>query len=171
VKFMLNRLFLLFVLCTAIGYVQADVASLDEDIENIEQSLMSLEAELLILEEDLLYPASSRVAVYLAMDVGEFLRLDAVTVKLNGKQVSHHLYTDRQTNALYRGGVQQLYVGNAPQGENELTAVFVAKGPHERDYKRAVTTRFEQSFAPVFVELNIADSVASQQPEFSASVH
>ena len=169
--FMLNRICLLILLCTGTSSVQADVVSLDTDIENLEQSLMSLEAELLILEEDLLYPASSRVAVYLAMDVGELLRLDAVTVKLNGKQVAHHLYTDRQTNALYRGGIQQLYVGNAPQGENELTAIFVAKGPHQRDYKRAVTTRFEQSFEPVFVELNIADSAKSQQAEFSASVH
>ena len=144
---------------------------LDADIESLEQELMSLSAELMILEEDLLYPASSRIAVYLSMDVGELFRLDAVTVKLNGQQVAHHLYTDRQTNALYRGGVQQLYIGNARQGGNELTAIFVGLGPHDRDYKRAVTTVFEQSFEPVFVELTITDSTASQQPEFAARVH
>ena len=145
--------------------------NLDADIESLEQALMALNADLLILEEDLLYPASSRIAVYLSLDVGKLFRLDAVTVKLNGKKVSHHLYTDRQTDALFRGGVQQLYVGNAPQGKNELTAIFVAKGPHERDYKRAVSTEFEQSFEPVYVELSVVDSTASQQPEFSAKVH
>jgi hypothetical protein len=161
------------VIVTSIGWAQAEESSvnLDADIESLEQELMTLNADLLILEEDLLYPASSRVAIYLSMDVGEFFRLDAVTVKLNGKEVSHHLYTDRQTGALYRGGVQQLYVGNARQGDNELTAVFVGKGPHERDYKRAVTADFEQSFEPVYVELSITDSTASQQPEFVARVH
>ena len=166
-------LVLLVMIMTSMGLAQAEESSvnLDADIESLEQELMTLKTDLMILEEDLLYPASSRVAVYLSMDVGEFFRLDAVTVKLNGKEVSHHLYTDRQTGALYRGGVQQLYVGNARQGDNELTAVFVGKGPHERDYKRAVTTDFEQSFEPVYVELSITDSTASQQPEFVARVH
>ena len=145
-------------------------ASLDADIEALEQELMSLNAELMILEEDLLYPASSRVAVYLSMDVGVLFRLDAVTIKLNGKEVTHHLYTERQTNALFRGGVQQLYVGNARQGANELTAVYIGEGPHNRDYKRAITTSFEQSFEPVFVELSITDSTESLQPEFTANV-
>jgi hypothetical protein len=164
---------LLIVTVASMGFAEADDsgANLDADIESLEQELMNLNADLLILEEDLLYPASSRVAIYLSLDVGEFFRLDAVTVKLNGKEVSHHLYTDRQTGALYRGGVQQLYVGNARQGKNELTAVFVGKGPRERDYKRAVTTDFEQSFEPVYVELSITDSIASQQPEFVARVH
>jgi hypothetical protein len=173
-NFIASAIRILFIVTVAsTGFAGADDsgASLDADIESLEQELMTLNADLLILEEDLLYPASSRVAIYLSLDVGEFFRLDAVTVKLNGKEVSHHLYTDRQTGALYRGGVQQLYVGNARQGKNELTAVFVGKGPHERDYKRAVTTDFEQSFEPVYVELSITDSIASQQPEFVARVH
>ena len=171
-SFIASVIRILFIVAVA-GMAEADEsgANLDADIESLEQELMALNADLLILEEDLLYPASSRVAIYLSLDVGEFFRLDAVTVKLNGKEVSHHLYTDRQTGALYRGGVQQLYVGNARQGKNELTAVFVGKGPHERDYKRAVTADFEQSFEPVYVELSITDSVASQQPEFVARVH
>ncbi|MBV1878698.1 MAG: hypothetical protein KUG79_13720 [Pseudomonadales bacterium] len=141
------------------------------EIEGLEAALMALNTELVILEEDLLYPASSRVAVYLSLDVGELFRLDGVKLLLNGKQVAHHLYTRRQMNALYRGGVQRLYMGNARQGENELTAIFLGEGPHERDYKRAVTANFEQSFEPVYVELSIKDSAASQQPEFTASVY
>lgn len=143
----------------------------DDQIQALEQSLMALNAELMILEEDLLYPASSRVAVYLSMDMGELFTLDAVTVKLNGKEVAHHLYTERQRAALSRGGVQQLWVGNARQGKNELTAFFLGNGPHGRDYKRGATATFTQSFEPVFVELVIDDSNASQQPVFAAQVY
>lgn len=148
-----------------------DDAHVDDRIESLEQSLMALNAELMILEEDLLYPASSRVVVYLSMDMGELFALDAVTLKLNGKKVTHHLYTERQRRALARGGVQELWVGNARQGDNELTAFFSGGGPHGRDYKRGTTVNFTQSFAPVFVELVIDDSSASQQPEFAASVY
>ncbi len=140
-------------------------------IEALEQELMSLNADLLILEEDLLYPASSRVAVYLSMDMGDLFRLDAVTLKLNGEEVTHHLYTQREVSALYRGGVQKLYVGNARQGKNELTAFFTGMGPHERDYKRGTSVSFEHSFEPIYVELTINDVASKQQPEFSAIVH
>ncbi|MFT4820667.1 MAG: hypothetical protein ACI9PN_001529, partial [Candidatus Azotimanducaceae bacterium] len=86
------------------------------------------------------------------------------------KDISHHLYTERQVSALYKGGVQKLYVGNAKQGTNRLTAFFTGKGPHDRDFKRATTLEFEQSFEPVFVELLVTDDTASQQPEFVATV-
>tara|TARA_R110002072_G_scaffold5527_7_gene35407 strand:+ start:1810 stop:2334 length:525 start_codon:yes stop_codon:yes gene_type:complete len=136
---------------------------------NLEAELLQLNAQLQLLEEDLLYPASSRVAVFLSMDLGELFALDAVSLKLNGKDVTHHLYTERQVNALYQGGVQKLYVGNAKQGMNRVTAFFTGKGPSDRDYKRAVTLEFEQSFEPVFIELQVTDNTGSQQPEFVAT--
>lgn len=149
----------------------SEVSTVESQIASLQQALMSLSTDLLILEEDLLYPASSRVAIYLSMNLGELFKLDAVTLKLNGKDVAHHLYTTRQVNALYRGGVQKLFVGNAKQGENTLTAVFTGQGPHAREYKRATSLEFEQSFEPVFVELEITDSTVLQQPKFAAKVY
>jgi hypothetical protein len=164
------------VLCVAVLFAisalanEVDAPATAESEQSLEQQLLQLDAQLQILEEDLLYPASSRFAVYLSMDLGELFALDSVTVKLNGKDVTHHLYTQREIDALYKGGVQKLYVGNAKQGENQLTAFFSGKGPHERDYKRATTVKFEQSFEPVFIELSITDDTGSQQPEFVAAV-
>ena len=147
-----------------------DSASLGDDMEQIKKNLLALKRDLVILEEDLLFPASSQVAVFLSMDIGELFQLDAVTVKLNGKEVAHHLYTDKQVDALYRGGVQKLYVGNVKQGPNRLTAFFTGRGPSGRDYRRATTVEFEKTFEPAFVELAISDSGAKYQPEFNASV-
>ena len=104
------------------------------------------------------------------MDLGMLFALDSVTLKLNGKDVAHHLYTEREVNALYKGGVQRMYIGNARQGPNRITAFFTGTGPHERDYKRAATLSFEQSFEPVFIEFTITDNTDSQQPEFTAAV-
>jgi hypothetical protein len=145
-------------------------AALSGQMEDIKRNLVELKRDLVVLEEDLLYPASSQVAVFLSMDVGEFFALDAVTLKLNGKDVTHYLYTQKQADALFRGGVQRLYVGNVKQGENQLTAFFTGRGPEGRDYRRATTVTFEKSFEPSYVELKISDSTAKYQPEFVATV-
>jgi len=142
--------------------------SLDDDMEDIKQALVELKRDLVVLEEDLHFPASSQVSVFLSMDIGDFFQLDAVTLKVNGEQVAHHLYTERQVDALYRGGVQQVYLGNVRQGDNEITAFFTGRGPSGRDYRRAATIPFEKSFEPVFVELKISDSLAKYQPDFEA---
>ncbi len=143
---------------------------LDTQMEEIKQSLIELKRDLLILEEELLYPASSQVAVYLSMNVGDFFNLDSVTLKLNGKEVSHYLYTELQIDALYRGGVQRLFIGNVKQGSNRISAFFIGKGPNGREYKRAATAEFEKNFEPTFVELKISDSTAKYQPDFVVSV-
>jgi hypothetical protein len=145
-------------------------APIPGDLEDVKKTLLALKRDLVILEEDLLFPASSQVAVFLSMDVGDFFQLDSVTVKINGDEVAHHLYTDRQVDALHRGGVQKLYVGNVKQGSHRLTAFFTGRGPSGRDFRRAATVEFEKSFDPAFVELAIKDSSAKYQPEFAAAV-
>ena len=143
---------------------------LDDEMEDVKKALLDLKRDLVILEEDLLFPASTQVAVFLSMDVGEFFQLDSVSLKINGKEVTHHLYTDKQIDALYRGGVQRLFIGNAKQGSNRMTAFFTGRGPNGRDYRRATTVEFEKSFEPTFVELAIVDTTAKYQPEFRATV-
>ena len=143
---------------------------LDTEMEDVKKALLKLKRDLVILEEDLLFPASSQVSVFLSMDLGEFFQLDAVVLKLNGKEVASHLYTDKQVDALYRGGVQKVFVGNVKQGDNTLTAFFTGRGPNGRDFRRATTVDFEKSFEPTFVELAISDSTANYQPEFKAAV-
>lgn len=157
-------------LLAAPGYARTESTPPGDDLEAVKKDLIALKRDLTILEEDLLFPASSQVAVFLSMDVGEFFQLDAVTVKLDGKEVTHHLYTDRQVDALLRGGVQRLYLGNVNQGRHELTAFFTGRGPSERDYRRAATVEFDKGFEPTFVELAIRDSESNYQPEFHAAV-
>ena len=152
------------------GKAEAEIASPAADLQDVRKSFLELQRDLVILEEDLLFPASSQVAVFLSMDVGEFFALDAVTLTMDGDDVTHHLYTKRQVDALFRGGVQKLWLGNVKHGEHRLTAVFTGRGPEGRDYRRATTVTFEKTFEPALVELAIRDSTAKYQPEFFAVV-
>lgn len=142
--------------------------NLSQEIESLKQAMINLNRDLFILEEDLLFPSSTQVAVYLSMDIGEYFALDAVEIRINQEVKTHYLYTSRQVNALYRGGVQRLYVGNVNQGKHQLTAYFIGIGPENREYKRAVSIDFEKSQDPLAIELSVIDSSSKQQPIFTA---
>jgi len=146
------------------------IPPLDEEMEDVKKTLVELKRDLVILEEELLFPASSQVSVFLSLDMGKFFQLDAVSLKLNGKEVSHHLYTDKQVDALHRGGVQKLYMGNVKQGSNRVTAFFTGRGPNGRDFRRATTVEFDKGFEPTFIALAISDDTADYQPDFVADV-
>jgi hypothetical protein len=103
----------------------------DQDVQGLKKQLVDLNRDLFKLEEELLYPASTQVAVFLSVDVGTFFALDSVTLKVDDKEVAHYLYTDREVEALHRGGVQKLYVGNLKAGPHEIVAFFSGKGPHD----------------------------------------
>jgi hypothetical protein len=138
----------------------------DQDVQVLKKQLVDLNRDLFKLEEELLYPASTQVAVFLSVDVGTFFALDSVTLKVDDKEVAHYLYTDREVQALHRGGVQKLYVGNLKAGPHEIVAFFSGKGPHDRDYRRGATLRFDKQVGAKYVELRISDQMASLEPEF-----
>jgi hypothetical protein len=134
-------------------------------VENLKVSVLNLNRDLLILEEELLYPPSNQVAVYLSMDIGQFFNLDAVKLEIDNKLVSSELYTDKQINALYRGGVQRLYMGNLKTGQHEIAAYFTGRGP-QQDYKRGAKLVVNKTQSPLVLELKIIDSTAQLQPNF-----
>jgi len=103
--------------------------------------VIELNRDLMVLEEELLFPASTQVAVFVSMDVGKLFDLDSVQVKLDDKQVAAYLYTPSEVQALHRGGVQRVYLGNLKAGSHELVAFFTGGGPHRRDYKRGTTVK------------------------------
>lgn len=141
-------------------------AAVAPQVENLKESVLNLNRDLLILEEELLYPPSNQVAVYLSMDVGQFFNLDAVKLEIDNKLVASELYTDKQINALFRGGVQRLYIGNLKTGEHEISAFFTGRGP-QQDYKRGAKLVVTKAQSPLVLELKIMDSSAQLQPNFA----
>ncbi|RYY73572.1 MAG: AraC family transcriptional regulator [Gammaproteobacteria bacterium] len=144
----------------------AQQPSVTPQVENLKASVLNLNRDLLILEEELLYPPSNQIAVYLSMDLGQFFNLDAVKLEIDNKLVASELYTDKQTNALFRGGVQRLYIGNLKAGEHEVSAFFTGRGP-QQDYKRGAKLVVNKAQSPLVLELKIIDSTAQLQPTFA----
>ena len=148
----------------------APVGSLDSRVQDLKAEVIRLNRDLLVLEEELLFPAGTQVAVFVSMDVGKLFDLESVQIKLNDKVISQHLYTPQEVQALHRGGVQRIYMGNLRVGAHAIDAFFTGRGPHERDYKRGTTLKFDKGTEPRYIELRIKDSQAKLQPEFEVKV-
>lgn len=144
----------------------ADSKTLDQEVQGLKKDVIDLNKDLFVLEEELLFPANTQVAVFLSMDVGTFFALDAVTVKIDNKEVANYLYTAREADALLKGGVHRIYLGNLKVGKHELVAFFTGKGPVERDYRRGATINFDKGVGAKYLELKITDRVPKHQPEF-----
>lgn len=140
--------------------------SLDQDVQDLKKEVLDLNRDLFLLEEELLFPANSQVAFFISMDVGEYFELDSINLKIDGKEVSNYLYTEREVGALIRGGVHRVHMANLKTGDHELVAVFTGKGPQARDYRRGATMTFSKGIGAKYMELEITDRVKKLQPEF-----
>ena len=145
---------------------QQEFRSLDQDVQDLKKEVLDLNRDLFLLEEELLFPANSQVAFFISMDVGEYFELDSVNIRIDGKEVANYLYTEREADALIRGGVHRVHMANLKTGDHELVAIFTGKGPHVRDYRRGATLNFNKGIGAKYVELEITDRVKKQQPEF-----
>jgi len=144
----------------------APAAAIDEQVQSLKSEVLNLNRDLFVLEEELLFPSSTQVAVFLSLDVGTFFKFDSAQIKLDDKVVSNYLYTARELEALRRGGVHRIYMGNLSSGKHELVALFVGQGPNQRDYRRGATLKFDKSVGPKYIELKIVDKEGKQQPDF-----
>ena len=145
---------------------RAEFRSLDEDVQSLKKEVLDLNRDLFLLEEELLFPANSQVAFFISMDVGEYFDLDSVNLTVDGKEVANYLYTQREADALLRGGVHRVHMENLKVGDHELVAIFTGEGPQVRDYRRGATVNIDKGIGAKYVELEITDRVRKQQPEF-----
>jgi len=145
----------------------SDFKTLDQEVQGVKKDVIDLNKDLFVLEEELLFPSNTQVAVFVSMDVGTFFALDSVTIKIDNKEVANYLYTAREADALLKGGVHRIYLGNQKVGKHELVAFFTGKGPVERDYRRGATLVFEKGVGAKYLELKITDKVPTHQPEFT----
>jgi hypothetical protein len=158
-----------FITSTTVSAQQPDSA-LQQEIKDLKKQVLTLNRNLFILEEDLLFPANTQFNVFLSVDAGQLFVLDSVQLKIDDKVVTNYLYTERELDALKRGGVQRLYQGNLASGEHEIIALFIGKGPNGRDYRRGTTLKMEKGSDPQFVELQIIDDPSKEQPLFEAKI-
>lgn len=129
---------------------------LDEQVQEIKTDVLAIATELNRLEEKLLYPSDTQVAIFVSVAEGEKFRLDAVDIELDGKSVAHHLYTFKELEALQKGGVQRIYVGNVRTGEHPLHVTVIGKSTGGSDFKKEESFKITKNIGPKLVGVVLA---------------
>src|SRR5437667_8128678 len=102
---------------------QQQMRGLDEEVQQIKSDVLGIAAELNQLEEKLLYPSGTQVAIFVSLAKGDQMRLDAVRLQIDGQLVAHYIYSFKELEALRKGGVQRIYVGNVGTGDHKIEVV------------------------------------------------
>ena len=142
-----------------------DPRSVAGQLEDLKRQVIEFNRDLVLLEEDLLFPAMTRITVFLSLDTGQFLRLDSVKLKIDGEVVATHRYTETQIQALQRGGMQRLYIGNLQGGVHQFTVFAEGLGPNQRKYKKAASLDVEKDADTQALEVRIRDASADYEPD------
>ena len=135
---------------------QQQLRGLDEQVQEIKSDVLSISQELSRLEEKLLYPSGTQVAVFITLAAGDQMRLDAVRLQIDGQLVAHHIYSAKELEALRKGGVQRVYVGNVSTGDHRLEVLVDGKLEGGADFKREGTFTFRKEVKPKLVGLTLA---------------
>lgn len=143
---------------------QQQMRGLDEQIQEIKSDSLRMAAELSQLEEKLLYPSGTQVAIFIELAKGDTLRLDAVRLQIDGQLVAHYIYSAKELQALRKGGVQRIYVGNVTTGEHKLQVLVDGKLEGGADFSRTEQFTFRKEVKPKLVGLTLAGPRSGNTP-------
>ncbi len=143
---------------------QRQMRGLDEQIQDIKSDSLRMAAELNQLEEKLLYPSGTQVAIFVELAKGDTMRLDAVRLQIDGQLVAHYIYSAKELQALRKGGVQRIYVGNVATGDHKLDVFVDGKLEGGADFSRTGQFSFRKEVKPKLVGLTLAGPRSGNTP-------
>lgn len=156
---------LMFMALVATVQAESDVAG---RAEALKKQVIEVNRELSRLEAETLAPVDTQIVVFLAVDEGLSFSLDSVELTLNDTLATRYLYSDREREALSRGGVQRLYMGALPEGNHEVQAVFNGRVGEDRYFRKAESLRFSKQAGARYLELRVKRNPADpRQPKFA----
>jgi hypothetical protein len=131
---------------------------LDEQVQEIKSDVLGIAQELARLEEKLLFPSGTQVAVFVTLAQGDTMRLDAVRLQIDGQLVAHYIYSFKELEALRKGGVQRMYVGNVTTGDHKVEVLVEGKLEGGADFSNTQQFSFRKDVKPKLVGLTLASA-------------
>ena len=133
------------------------IKGLDEQVQDIKKDVLGISAELNQLEEKLLFPSNTQVSIFVSLEKETSFQPDAVQLKLNDKDVAHHIYSFKEVDALLAGGVQRIYTGNVRTGDHSVEVSVIGNTGGSKK-TRTTTHTITKGVGPQFVEIRLSGS-------------
>lgn len=136
------------------------INDLNVEIESIKNEAIELISKLQRMEERLLYPAHTQLSIFLSMTKDNVATPQAISLKIDNQNITHHIYTHKEVRALRAGGIQRLYTGNTKIGHHNLSVILNEILPDDNRDKSEVKYSFNKSEKVKFIEIIIGNSRA-----------
>jgi hypothetical protein len=143
---------------------QQQMRGLDDQVQDIKSDVLSIGQELNRLEEKLLYPSGTQVSIFITVAKGDQMRLDAVRLQVDGQLVAQHIYSFKELEALRKGGVQRLYIGNVATGDHQLEVLVDGKLEGGADFSHTEHFTFSKEVKPKLLGLTVAGPGSGNNP-------
>jgi hypothetical protein len=143
---------------------QQQMRGLDDQVQEVKSDVLSIGQELNRLEEKLLYPSGTQVSIFVAVAKGDQMRLDAVRLQIDGQLVAHHIYSFKELEALRKGGVQRIYIGNVGTGDHQLEVLVDGKLDGGADFSRTERFTFSKEVKPKLLGLTLVGPRSGNTP-------
>jgi len=137
------------------------IKGLDEQVQDIKKDVLAISAELSLLEEKLLFPSNTQVSLFVSVAKDAQFIPDAVQIKIDDKDVAHHIYSFKEVGALQRGGVQRIYTGNLKNGEHKLELSVIGRQNSGESQVEKGTFSISKKVGASLVEIHLGSSGAS----------
>lgn len=141
--------------------------SIASKIQILKQQAVLLHKDLAELEQDLIYPSTTQVAIYLAKELQEDLKIGSMTLSVDGVTVSSHIYTSDQNKALELGGMQRFYKGNLKVGEHVFSAVIKVFNRNNEIIIFKGEDAFYKDNEPLSLKINLLNTPDNNSPLIS----
>jgi hypothetical protein len=135
------------------------IKGLDEQVQDIKKDVLGISTELNQLEEKLLFPSNTQVSIFVSLDKEAGFEPDAVQLRLDKKEITHHIYSFKEVEALLAGSVQRIYTGNVRTGDHSVEIDIVGKSGGTKTTSTSTLT-INKGVGPKIVEIRLSGSGA-----------
>jgi len=146
--------------CRAEELSREQIKGLDEQVQDIKKDVLAISAELTLLEEKLLYPSNTQVSIFISVAKDSQYTPDAVQIKIDDKDVAHHIYSYKEVGALQMGGVQRVYTGNIRGGEHKLDVSVIGQQAGNDAYNSKKSFTITKKVGAKLVEIQLGSGSA-----------
>lgn len=158
------------------GTVQAETniqppsfRKLDQKVQLVKKNVIKLGHDFALLENGVSTFTGKEFVVYVALDVREGFKLEAIELLFNGEFATRFEFSKEVVKSLLLGGVKRIYTANITPDTYEIKAKLIGKVGKRHEYSNSITVQVSKTKAPKTVELKISNLREKFLPEFVVS--
>ncbi len=136
----------------------AQQSVLNKEINTVKKSVVELNQELYQLEQELLSTKGTEVAFYFSLRGGKFFVPLSLELSAEGLASVHHVYTEREVNALRQGAIHPVGKSNIGTGKHLINVQVRGVDQHGDPVTLAFESEVEKTSDPLMLEISIQDN-------------